>query len=99
MRLTLVALSLSCVDSLLAASTSVKTASHSHPEVARRGGWSAMAARMAAVSGCTAPAAMYRPRASTICRDGFFDSVPEPAYCMRSTALHVTVPVDRIEPN
>lgn len=70
MRLTLIALSASyCVDALLAISTSTKASSHSC-EAARR---SVMTAGMAA--GRTALAAAHRPRATIICRDGFFDSV------------------------
>ena len=72
MRLTLIALSASyCVDALLAISTSTKASSHSC-EAARR---SVTTAGMAAVSGRTALAAAHRPRATIICRDGFFDSV------------------------
>ena len=68
MRLTLIALSASyCVDALLAISTSTKASSHSC-EAARR-------SVMTAVSGRTALAAAHRPRATIICRDGFFDSV------------------------
>jgi hypothetical protein len=82
MRLALIALSASYgVDALLAASTSAKASPHSC-EAARR----SATAGMAAVSGRTTLAARHWPRATVICRDGFFDSVTEQC---NACAMHV----------
>ena len=83
MRLALIALSASYgVNALLAASTSAKASPHSC-EAARR---SVTTAGMAAVSGRTTLAARHWPRATVICRDGFFDSVTEQC---NACAMHV----------
>ena len=82
MRLALIALSASYgVNALLAASTSAKASPHSC-EAARR----SATAGMAAVSGRTTLAARHWPRATVICRDGFFDSVTEQC---NACAMHV----------